>query len=157
MRTETIPVSVLVMSLLAGGCAGDLYQQRADAMKSHTKAFYQHLRADRVTAATHENERLEALAGQIEATILRRQNQLADSEVDRDWMQAKAAREAALENWLALAKYLTVKKQYPQARGTYERILVTYKDARYRTYADQARAGLRDLDMILAPSKGAGS
>lgn len=156
MRHQILAVFVMIASM-STGCARDVYQQRADAMKDHVETFYQDLRADRVAAATMENEQIEALAGQIEESILRRQNQLAASDVDRDWMQAKAARETALENWLALAKYLTLKRQYAQARGTYQRILTTYKDPRFRTYADQARAGLHDLDLILAPVKGSGS
>ena len=94
------------------------------------------------------------MARQMEESILRRPNQLAASEIDRDWMQVKVAHETAAENWLALAKYLVIKKRYDQARGTYQRILATYTDARYRTYADQAKAGLRDLDLIIAPAKG---
>jgi len=145
------------VSVLATGCARDLYQQRADAMKNHVEAFYQDLHENRVAAATMENERIETLASQIEDGILRRQNQLAASDVDRDWMQAKAARETALDNWLALAKYFTLKKQYVQARGTYQRIIDTYKDPRYRPFTEQARAGIRDLDLILSPTKGTGS
>ena len=156
MRRQVL-LFVLVTCMSVIGCARDVYQQRADVMKSHVEAFYQDLRTDRVAAATIENEHIESLAVQIEDGILRRQNQLAATDIDRDWMQARAAREAALENWLALAKYLTLKRQYDQARGTYQRILSTYKDPRYHAYAEQARAGLRDLDLILAPAKGTGS
>ena len=123
-------------------------------MKDHVEAFYKDLKADQVSAAILENEQIEAMSRQMEEGILRRQNQLAASEIDRDWMQVKVAHETAAENWLALAKYLVIKKRYDQARGTYQRILATYTDARYRTYADQAKAGLRDLDLIIAPPKG---
>jgi hypothetical protein len=149
-RWILIPLAVLV----ASGCAHDLYEQRADTMKAHVKAFYKHLQSDQVSAAIFENEQIEAMAHQIGDSILRRQNQLAASEIDRDWMQVKSAHETAAENWLALAKYLVLKKRYDQARGAYQRILATYTDTRYRTYAEQAKAGLRDLDLILAPTKG---
>ena len=155
MRCSTVAmITLLVAGGLLSGCTRDLYQQRADTMKDHVEAFYKDLKADHVSAAVLENEQIEAMARQMEEGILRRQNQLAASEIDRDWMQVKVAHETAAENWLALAKYLVIKKRYDQARGTYQRILATYKDARYRTYADQAKAGLRDLDLIIAPAKG---
>ena len=155
MRCSTVAmITLLVAGGLLSGCTRDLYQQRADTMKDHVEVFYKDLKADHVSAAVLENEQIEAMARQMEEGILRRQNQLAASEIDRDWMQVKVAHETAAENWLALAKYLVIKKRYDQARGTYQRILATYKDARYRTYADQARAGLRDLDLIIAPAKG---
>ena len=155
MRCSTVAVIILLVAgALLSGCTRDLYQQRADTMKDHVEAFYKDLKADQVSAAILENEQIEAMARQMEESILRRQNQLAASEIDRDWMQVKVAHETAAENWLALAKYLVIKKRYDQARGTYQRILATYTDARYRTYADQAKAGLRDLDLIIAPAKG---
>jgi hypothetical protein len=157
-RPTRFPALMVLTVLLAGlalsGCAGDIYQQRAKTMKNHTAAFYKNLEKDRVAAAILDNEQIEAMAAQMEESILRRENQLAASQIDRDWMQVKAAREAAAENWLALAKYLVLKKRYDQARGTYQRVLGTYTEARYRAYAEQARAGLRDLDLILAPTKG---
>ena len=145
---------ICATALLLADCSRDIYQQRADTMKDHVEAFYKDLKSDRVAAAIMENEQIEAMARQMEDGILKRQNQLAASEVDRDWMQVKAANETAAENWPALAKYLVIKKRYDQARGTYQRILATYSDARHRTYAEQAKAGLRDLDLILAPAKG---
>ena len=155
MRCSTVAVIIpLVAGVLLSGCARDLYQQRAETMKDHVAAFYKDLKADQVSAAILENEQIEAMARQMEEGILRRQNQLAATDIDRDWMQVKVAHETAAENWLALAKYLVIKKRYDQARGTYQRILATYTDARYRTYADQAKAGLRDLDLIIAPAKG---
>lgn len=155
MRCSTVAmITLLVAGGLLSGCTRDLYQQRADTMKDHVEAFYKDLKADQVPAAILENEQIEAMARQMEEGILRRQNQLAASEIDRDWMQVKVAHETAAENWLALAKYLVIKKRYDQARGTYQRILATYTDVRYRTYADQAKAGLRDLDLIIAPPKG---
>lgn len=155
MRCSTVAVIILlVVGVPLSACTRDIYQQRADTMKDHVEAFYKDLKADQVSAAILENEQIEAMARQMEEGILRRQNQLAASEIDRDWMQVKVAHETAAENWLALAKYLVIKKRYDQARGTYQRILATYTDARYRTYAAQAKAELRDLDLIIAPAKG---
>ena len=155
MRCSTVAVIILlVVGVALSACTRDIYQQRADTMKDHVEAFYKDLKADQVAAAILENEQIEAMARQMEEGILRRQNQLAATDIDRDWMQVKVAHETAAENWLALAKYLVIKKRYDQARGTYQRILATYTDVRYRTYADQAKAGLRDLDLIIAPPKG---
>ena len=155
MRCSTVPVIVLLVAGVSlSACTRDIYQQRADTMKDHVEAFYKDLKADQVSAAVLENEQIEGMARQMEEGILRRQNQLAATDIDRDWMQVKVAHETAAENWLALAKYLVIKKRYDQARGTYQRILATYPDARYRTYADRAKAGLRDLDLIIAPAKG---
>ena len=155
MRCSTVAVIILLVAgVLLSGCTRDLYQQRADTMKDHVEVFYKDLKADQVSAAVLENEQIEAMARQMEEGILRRQNQLAATDIDRDWMQVKVAHETAAENWLALAKYLVIKKRYDQARGTYQRILATYTDARYRIYADQAKTGLRDLDLIIAPPKG---
>jgi hypothetical protein len=155
MRVHAVALAIpFLLGLWVSGCARDVYQERADTMKDHVKAFYNHLQADQVSAAMLENEQIETMASQMEETILRRQQQPGANEIDRDWMQAKAAHQTAAENWLALAKYFVHKKRYDQARGTYQRILAAYADARDRTYADQARAGLRDLDLILAPTKG---
>lgn len=155
MRVRLLTVLAAFLAGLAlASCAGDIYQQRAKAMKNHAGAFYKNLEKDRVAAAILDNEQIEAMAAQMEEGILKRENKLAASQIDRDWMQVKAARETAAENWLALGKYLVLKKRYEQARGTYQRVLGTYTDARYRAYQEQARAGLRDLDLILAPAKG---
>jgi len=154
MRLSPAFTLSLILALLLWGCAQDVYQQRAGAMKTHTRAFYEHLEADRATAAVLENEQIEAMARDIEAGIRRRPHQPGTNQVDRDWMQVKAANETAAENWLSLAKYFVLKKQYDQARGTYQRVLATYNGPTYQTYADRARTGLQDLDMILSPSKG---
>ena len=153
MRLSAPSTLSLMLTLLLWGCAQDVYQQRVGTMKTHVRAFYDHLEADRVTAAVLENEQIEAMARDMEAGIRRRPHQTATNQVDRDWMQVKSANETAAENWLALAKYFVLKKQYEQARGTYQRVLATYNGATYQTYTDRARIGLQDLDMILSPSK----
>jgi len=153
MRLSPAFTLSLILALLLWGCAQDVYQQRAGTMKTHVRTFYENLEADRVTAAVLENEQIEAMARDMETGIRRRAHQLGTNQVDRDWMQVKSANETAAENWLALAKYFVLKKQYEQARGTYQRVLATYNGATYQTYTDRARIGLQDLDMILSPSK----
>jgi DUF1680 family protein len=134
-------------------CVQDRHQQRAETIKGHTAAFYEHLQAGRVTAAIIENERIEALAAQLGQEVLERHHHPADNEVDRDWMTLTTAREAAAENWLSLARYFVRTKRFEEARGTYKRILTSYSDPVFRRYSDQAQVGLHDLEMILAPAK----
>jgi len=154
MRLSPATTLVLMLALLLWACAQDIYQQRASTMKTHARSFYEYLEADRVTAAVFENEQIEAMARDMEAGIRRRAHEPGANLVDRDWMQVKTANETAAENWLALAKYFVLKKQYEQARGTYQRILATYTGPAYQTYTDRAKIGLQDVEMILSPSKG---
>jgi tetratricopeptide (TPR) repeat protein len=141
-----------LVGFLVVGCAHDIHQQRADAIKEHSRAFYEYLQADRVPAAIGENERIEALAIDLGEQIRARRQQPGANRVDREWAMLKTAKSAAAENWLALAKYLTRKERYEQARRTYQRILDTYGDPLYRTYTEQAELGLRDLNILSAPS-----
>ncbi|HKC96201.1 MAG TPA: hypothetical protein VKB81_19485, partial [Nitrospira sp.] len=57
----------------------------------------------------------------------------------------------AATNWLALGQYFAIKKQYAQARATYQRVLNTYNDSTDRQYREQAARALEDLN-ILNPS-----
>jgi hypothetical protein len=138
-----VPVTLLL------SCAYDPHQRRAETIKDRAAAFYSHLERGRVTAAIIENERIEALASELGQEILQRRRQPADNEVDREWAMLTTAREAAAENWLALARYFMRTKRFEEARGTYHRVLSSYNEPRFRQYRDQARIGLQDLDMIL--------
>ncbi|MGH7166604.1 MAG: hypothetical protein ACREIS_13890 [Nitrospiraceae bacterium] len=142
----------LLGSALLVACAHDIYQERADAIKNHSGAFYRHLQADRVTAAIGENEQIETLAIELGEKIRTRAHQPGSNQVDRDWALVRTAKGAAAENWLALARYLTIKQRYEQARRTYQRILDTYADKPYRSYTEQAALGLRDLNILSAPA-----
>jgi len=51
-------------------------------------------------------------------------------------------------NWLALGQYFTIKRQYPQARATYRRVIDTYTNPTDRPYREQALRALKDLDML---------
>ncbi len=141
-----------VLMFFAVSCAHDPYQQRADVMKDHVESFYSNLKSDRVASAIRDNEQIEAMAGQMGQSIRTRANQPAMNQVDREGVLYKTASETAVENWLSLARYLVIKKRYDQARATYQRILETYTGPAYRTYTDQAAAGLRDVN-ILDPSR----
>jgi uncharacterized protein YukE len=145
------PIAMIVT--IWTGCSHDVHQEQAATIKDHVEAFYDHLTHDRVAAAIRENEEIEAIAGRMGATIKRRVNQPGINQVDREWTDLKTANETAAQNWLALGQYLSIKKQYSQARATYQRIVDTYTGDTERTYREQAQRALRDLDMLSAPAK----
>lgn len=129
-------------------CSHDIHDKRADTIKDHVESFYDHLKHDRVAAAVRENEAIEHLSAQLGDTITRRVNQPGPNRVDREWTDLRMANETAAQNWLALGQYLSIKKQYPQARATYQRVLDTYTGPTERTYRDQAARAIRDLDIL---------
>lgn len=135
-----------LMALMS--CAHDVHRERAGTIKDHVDAFYDHLMHDRIAAAVRENEAIEAMAGQMRATITKRVNQPGANQVDREWTDLKTANETAAQNWLALGQYLSIKKQYPQARATYQRVITTYSSETERPYRDQAQRALKDLEML---------
>lgn len=137
--------------LVAGGCAHDTYQERAGRVKDHVEAFYSHLKANRVEAAVHENEQIEAMADQMGATVRARATRQGTTQAEREFALMKTAREAAAENWIALGQYFAIKKQPERARATYQRVLDTYTNPTERAYREQAARALKDLD-VLSPS-----
>lgn len=137
--------------LIAGGCAHDTYQQRAGLVKDHVEAFYSHLKANRVEAAVHENEQIEALADQMGETVRKRAKLQGTTQAEREFALMKTAREAAAENWLALGQYFAIKKQPERARATYQRVIDTYTNPTERAYREQAARALKDVD-ILSPA-----
>jgi hypothetical protein len=146
---------VLGSSLLLAACAHDTYQERADVIKDHTEAFYTHLKANRVESAMHENEQIEAMAGDMGRTVKKRASLQGTASVEREFALMKTAHEAAATNWLALGQYFAIKKQYPQARATYQRILNTYDDPTDKPYREQAARALEDLNILNPPSASA--
>lgn len=153
-RQVLSPAAVLLITLVACvSCSHDIHQERAATIKDHVEAFYDHLTHDRVAAAIRENEEIEAMAGRMGATIKQRVNQPGVNQVDREWTDLKTANETAAQNWLALGQYLSIKKQYPQARATYQRVVDTYTGDAERVYRDQAQRALQDLDILSTPAK----
>jgi hypothetical protein len=139
-------------SLFFGACAHDTYQERADLIKDHSEAFYTHLKANRVESAMRENEHIETLAGEMGRTVRKRASLQGTASVEREFALMKTAHEAAATNWLALGQYFAIKKQYPQARATYQRILNTYDDPTDKPYREQAARALEDLNILDPPS-----
>ena len=143
---QTLPL--LSLSLVLTYCSHDIHEKRADMIKGHVESFYNHLKHDRVAAAIRENEAIEHLSSQLGDTVSRRVNQPGTNQVDREWTDLRMANETAAQNWLALGQYLSIKKQYPQARATYQRVVDTYTGQTERTYRDQAVRAIRDLDLL---------
>lgn len=141
--------------LFLGACAHDTYQERADLIKEHSEAFYTNLKANRVESAVRENEQIEAMASEMGRTVRKRASLQGATPVEREFALMKTAREAAATNWLALGQYFAIKKQYPQARATYQRIVDTYDDATERPFREQAARALQDLDILHPPSASA--
>ena len=139
---------ISLFALILSGCAQDQYQRRADVIKDHVENFYTHLKANRVGAAVHENEQIEAMADQM-ADVVRKQGQLqGTSQVGREFALMKTARETAIQNWMALGQYFAIKQQPERARTTYQRIVETYTYPTEHTYREQAARALKDLEIV---------
>jgi hypothetical protein len=138
--------------LIGAGCAHDTYQDRADMIKNHSDAFYDSLKANRVESAIRSNEQIEAMASQMGDTVRKRAGEQGTTAVEREFALMKTANEAAATNWLALGQYFTIKRQYPQARATYRRVIDTYTNPTDRPYREQALRALKDLDMLNPPT-----
>ncbi len=155
-RTHSIwqGLTLLALCLTLTHCSHDIHEKRADTIKDHVEAFYDHLKHDRVAAAVRENEAIEQLSSQLGEIVTRRVNQPGTNQVDREWTDLRTANETAAQNWLALGQYLSIKKQFAQSRATYQRVIDTYTGATERTYREQAARAIRDLD-ILSPAPAA--
>jgi hypothetical protein len=146
--------SMLVMAccLTLASCAHDTYQDRANLIKNHAEAFYDNLKTNRVESAIRSNEQIEAMASEMGNTVRKRASQQGTTSVEREFALMNTANETAATNWLALGQYFTIKRQYPQARTTYRRVIDTYTNAVDRPYREQALRALKDLDMLNPPT-----
>ena len=134
--------------VIGAGCAHDSYQERANLIKSHADSFYDSLKTNRVESAIRDNEQIEAMASQMGDTVRKRAGQQGTTSVEREFALMNTANEAAATNWLALAQYFTIKRQYPQARATYRRVIDTYTNPTDKPFREQALRALRDLDLL---------
>ena len=141
-------VWLLLLCLTLAHCSHDIHEKRTDSIKNHVESFYDHLKHDRVAAAVRENEAIEHLSAQLGVILTRRANQPGTNQVDREWTDMRTANETAAQNWLALGQYLAIKKQYSQARATYQRVIDTYAGPTERTYREQAARAIRDLNLL---------
>jgi hypothetical protein len=138
--------------LILANCAHDTYQERANLIKHHADAFYDSLKANRVESAIRDNEQIEAMASQMGDTVRKRAGQQGTTAVEREFALMNTAKEAAATNWLALGQFFSIKRQYPQARNTYRRVIDTYTNPTDQPYREQALRALRDLDMLNPPT-----
>jgi hypothetical protein len=143
---------LVTCGLIGAGCAHDTYQERANLIKIHADAFYDSLKTNRVESAIRDNEQIEAMASLMGDTVRKRASQQGTTAVEREFALMITANEAAATNWLALGQYFTIKRQYPQARATYRRVIDTYTNLTDRPYREQALRALRDLDMHNPPT-----
>ena len=143
---------LVACGLIGASCAHDTYQERANLIKNHADAFYDNLKANRVESAIRDNEQIEAMASQMGDTVRKRAGQQGTTAVEREFALMNTANEAAATNWLALGQYFAIKRQYPQARATYQRVIDTYTIPTDRPYREQAQRALRDLDMLNPPT-----
>ena len=145
-------MALVASALMLASCAHDTYQERANQMKNHADAFYDNLKANRVESAIRDNEQIEAMASRMGDTVRKRAGQQGTTQVEREFALMKTANEAAATNWLALGQYFAIKRQYPQARATYRRVIDTYTNPTDRPYREQALRALKDLDMLNPPT-----
>jgi len=143
---------LVACGLIGASCAHDTYQERTNLIKNHADAFYDNLKANRVESAIRDNEQIEAMASQMGDTVRKRAGQQGTTAVEREFALMVTANEAAATNWLALGQYFAIKRQYPQARATYQRVIDTYTNPTDRPYREQAQRALRDLDMLNPPT-----
>lgn len=143
---------LVTCALIGAGCAHDTYQERANLIKTHTEAFYDNLKSNRVESAIRDNEQIEAMASEMGTTVRKRAGQQGSTTVEREFALMKTADETAATNWLALGQYFAIKRQYAQARATYRRVIDTYTNPTDRPHREQAFRALRDLDMLDPPT-----
>lgn len=148
LRTGFMAYALALAPVIVTGCAHDTHQERADLIKDHVESFYAHLKANRVGAAVHENEQIEAMADQMEETVHKRARLQGAAQVEREFALMKTARETAAQNWIALGQYFAIKQQRDKARASYQRVVDTYTNPAERTYREQAARALKDLDMV---------
>ena len=149
-----ITYTLACLAVTFSGCAHDTYQHRADIIKDHVEAFYSHLKANRVGAAVHENQQIEAMADEMAETVRKRAQLQGTSHAEREFALMKTARETAAQNWIALGQYFAISRQTDQARATFQRVVETYTNPTERTYREQAARALKDLTIVSpAPSQ----
>ena len=120
-------------------------------MKDHVENFYNHLRANRVESAVHENEQIERMADQMANTVKKQGQLQGTSQVEREFALMKTARGTAAENWIALGQYFAIKQHPEKARASYQRVVDTYTEPTERAYREHAARALKDLEVLSEP------
>ncbi len=142
-------VCVLALGgLIASACAIDPSRERADLVKAHVESFYTYLKSNRVEAAVHENQQLEAMADALAETVRKRAKMHGPSQAAREFALMKTTRETAAQNWIALGQYFAIRRQTDKARATYQRVIDTYTNPTEQVYRKQAALALKDLAIV---------
>ena len=152
--------SVLLVAacLIVASCAHEIhqtretYQERAKLIKDHADSFYGNLKMNRVESAIQDNRKIEAMALQMGDTVRKRTGQPSTPAAEQELALLNTANATAATNWLALGQYYTIKRQYPQARATYRRLIDSYTNSIDRPYREQALRALKDLDSRHPPT-----
>ena len=143
-----------VMCLTLVGCAHhDIYQQRTAIINAHDEAFQKNLKANRVEAAIHENQEIEATVSQEAEAVRKRKQPWPPELVDHEMILLKTATDAAVRNWLTLGRHFALNKQYNQARFAYQRIIDTYTGDAEKPYRERAAQAKRDMDILDPPQQ----
>ena len=145
---HAVGCTLFAFTLIASGCALSPYQEQADMIKERVDNFYVHLKSNRVAAAVHENQQIEAMADEMGETVRMRAKMYGTSQAGREFALMKTARETAAQNWLALGQYFAIKQQPDKARATYQRVIDTYTSPTERGYREQAARALKDLGLV---------
>lgn len=140
--------AMALLLLIVSSCAQDPYKRRAEVIKAHIEDFYVHLKANRVGAAVHENEQIEAMADRMAETVVKRSQEQGTTQAEQEFALMKTARETAAQNWIALGQYFAIKQQPEKARASYRRVIDTYTDPTERVYREQAARALNDLEIV---------
>lgn len=152
--------SILLVAacLIGASCAHETlqtretYQERAKLIKDHADSFYGNLKTNQVESAIRDNRKIEAMALQMGDTVRKRTGQPSTPAVEQELALLNTANATAATNWLALGQYYTIKRQYPQARATYRRLIDSYTNSTDRPYREQALRALKDLDSRHPPT-----
>ncbi len=146
--------SILLVAtcLILANCAHEppqpreTYQERAKLIKDHADSFYGNLKMNRVESAIQDNRKIEAMALQMGDTVRKRTGQPSTPAAEQELTLLNTANATAATNWLALGQYYAIKRQYPQARATYRRLIDSYTNSIDRPYREQALRALKDVD-----------
>jgi DUF1680 family protein len=152
--SSRITYAIALLLLIVASCAQDPYKRRAEVIKTHVEDFYDHLKANRVGAAVHENEQIEVMADHMAETVLKRGRGQGPTQAEREFALMKTARETAAQNWIALGQYFAIKQQPEKARASYRRVMDTYTDPTERVYREQAARALNDLEIVSESAPG---
>ena len=151
--TSRVIWSLLMVTVIFGGCATNVYHTQVEALHAHTEQFQSFLHREQVEAAMHETQAIELIGLQVKAGRLPGGDMMKAKNLAQETQLLDAVREQAAVNWVSLAQYFSTRQRYPAARALYQRVIQSYSKGGDRLYAEYARQALTDMD-ILAMGQG---